>query len=75
MAAEASSASSTYFHSGGSEGFYTTFGTAHAEAVETKVVKTNGVLELTLRPGGYDFRFVTVDGQVPPGASGSGVCH
>jgi hypothetical protein len=60
---------------GGSEGFYTSFGAAHADAVETRVVKTNGVLELTLRPGGYDFRFVTVTGQVPSGASGSGACH
>jgi hypothetical protein len=60
---------------GGAVDFYGQFTGVHAASVETHVVNTNGVLELALRPDGYDWRFVAVDGSVPAGASGSGRCH
>lgn len=59
----------------GGAGFHTSFGGPHESAVETRVVDTHGVLELTLAEGGYRWRFVAVDGTVPPGASGSAACH
>ena len=59
----------------GGAGLYKRFGGAHDAAIETRVVNAHGVLELTLLPGGYSWRFVTVDGVVPDGASGSASCH
>jgi hypothetical protein len=59
----------------GGAGFHTSFGGPHEPAVEARVVSTHGVLELTLAEGGYRWRFVTVDGAVPAGASGSAACH
>jgi hypothetical protein len=59
----------------GGAGFHTAFGGPHEGAIETRVVKTHGVLELTLLDGGYAWRFVSVDGVVPDGASGSARCH
>jgi hypothetical protein len=61
---------------GGTTDYYDSFDTTrHADAFETRAASVTGVLELTLRDGGYDWRFITVDGVVPPGASGSGTCH
>jgi hypothetical protein len=59
----------------GGAGFEDSFGAAHDFAVETRVVREHGVLEVTLAEDGYSWRFVTVDGVVPPGASGSGRCR
>ena len=53
----------------------TTFGGPRAGALEAKVVGTHGVLELTLRGDGYDWRFIAVGGGTPDGASGSAACH
>jgi hypothetical protein len=53
----------------------TTFGGPRLGALETKVVGAHGVLELTLRPDSYDWRFVAVGGGTPAGASGSAACH
>ena len=36
-------------------------------------VSTYGVLKLTLRPGNYDWQFLSIDGTVPD--SGIGVCR
>ena len=55
----------------GGAGFHKTFGGPHEWALEARVVDTHGVLELTLLDDGYRWRFVTVDGTVPDGASGS----
>ena len=65
----------TFVAGTGGAGFHSTFGGAHEAAIETRVVDTHGVLELTLLEGGYRWRFVTVDGVVPDGASGSANCH
>jgi hypothetical protein len=43
---------------------------AHSEFV---AADTHGVLKLTLRPAGYDWEFVAVDGSTRD--SGSGLCH
>ena len=59
----------------GGAGFHAAFGGPHEAAIETRVVKTHGVLELTLLEGGYSWRFVSVDGGVPDGAAGSASCH
>ncbi len=59
----------------GGASFYTSFGGPRAGAVEARVVDKHGVLELTLREGGYSWRFVAVDGSVPDGTSGSASCH
>ena len=59
----------------GGTGFHDTFGGPHEWALEARVVNTHGVLELTLLDDGYRWRFVTVDGTVPDGTSGSGTCH
>jgi calcineurin-like phosphoesterase family protein len=59
----------------GGAGFHTTFGAPHEAAIEIRLVRTHGVLELTLLEGAYRWRFVTVDGVVPDGASGAASCH
>jgi len=59
----------------GGAGFHEIFGGPRDWAVETRIVRTHGVLELTLQSDHYDWRFVTVNGVVPPGASGSEACH
>lgn len=59
----------------GGAGFHTTFGAPHESAVETRLVSTHGVLELTLLHGEYRWRFINADGFVPDGASGSAPCH
>ena len=59
----------------GGAGFHEIFGGPRDWAVETRIVRTHGVLELTLQSDRYDWRFVTVNGVVPPGASGSEACH
>jgi len=59
----------------GGAGYHAAFGGAHESAIEVSVTDNHGVLELTLRDAGYDWRFVAVDGSVPAGASGSGRCH
>jgi acid phosphatase type 7 len=51
------------------------FGGLRVNAVETELTSTSGVLELTLRPDGYDWRFVTTGGDVPHGTEGSAACH
>jgi hypothetical protein len=53
----------------------TTFGGPRMGALEASLVSTHGVLELTLRPGGYDWKFFAVGGGVPPEASGTALCH
>jgi hypothetical protein len=53
----------------------TTFGGPRVGALETKIVGVHGVLELTLRRAAYDWRFVSVGGDTPAGASGSAACH
>ncbi len=59
----------------GGAGFHTVFGGPHEFAIEARVVEQHGVLELTLLEGGYRWRFITVDGVVPDGASGVGTCR
>ncbi len=34
-----------------------------------------GILQMTLKPGGYDYSFITAPGEKPYQDSGSGVCH
>ena len=59
----------------GGAGFHTAFGGPRESAIEARVLRTHGVLELTLLEGGYRWRFVSVDGVVPDGAAGSASCH
>ena len=59
----------------GGAGFHTAFGAPHEFAIETRVVDQHGILELTLMDAGYRWRFITVDGTVPDGASGGGGCR
>ena len=53
----------------------TTFGGPRAGALEAKIAGVHGVLEMTLRPDAYDWRFIPVGGGTPAGASGSAACH
>jgi acid phosphatase type 7 len=53
----------------------TTFGGPRAGALETSLISTHGVLQLTLRADGYDWQFLATDGTRPPAASGSAACH
>ena len=53
----------------------TTFGGPRGGALEANVVGVHGVLEMTLRPNAYDWRFITVGSGTPVGASGSAACH
>lgn len=55
--------------------FDTTFGGPHQAALETSITGSYGVLELTLLPRSYQWQFITVDGNRPPAAAGSGACH
>jgi acid phosphatase type 7 len=59
----------------GGAGLASRFGAPHEAAIETRVVDSRGVLELTLMDGRYEWRFVTTEGTVPPGASGSATCR
>jgi hypothetical protein len=54
--------------------FDTSFGGPRVDALETKIVGTHGVLQLTLRPTDYDWRFITV-GNTAPTAFGTAACH
>jgi hypothetical protein len=53
----------------------TVFGGPRLGALETKIVGVHGVLQMTLRPTGYDWRFIPIGGDTPAGASGSAACH
>jgi hypothetical protein len=53
----------------------TTFGGPRAGALEAEITGTHGVLEMTLRQNGYDWRFIPVAGNTPAGAAGSAACH
>jgi hypothetical protein len=55
--------------------FDTGFGGPRLSALETSLVDTHGVLELTLRPTSYDWRFVAVGGDASATASGTSSCH
>jgi hypothetical protein len=55
--------------------FDTTFGGPHMSDLETSILGTHGLLELTLSPNSYQWQFVGVDGSRPPAASGSELCH
>jgi hypothetical protein len=59
----------------GGVGLYKTFGGPREAAIESRVADKHGVLELTLEENGYQWRFVTTDGDVPAGASGSASCR
>ena len=59
---------------GGGE-FDAGFAGPRVSALETTLVDIHGVLELTLRPGGYDWRFVAVGGDTAAAASGTDACH
>ncbi|HXU01657.1 MAG TPA: metallophosphoesterase [Polyangia bacterium] len=65
----------TFIVGTGGGDYDTTFGGPHAAALEAKIVGVHGVLEMTLRRDGYDWRFITVGGDTPDGASGSAACH
>ena len=65
----------TFIAGTGGAGIAKTLGGPREAAVEARVVDARGVLELTLLEGGYRWRFVTIDGVVPDGASGSARCH
>ena len=65
----------TFIVGTGGAGIAKTLGGLREAAVEARVVDARGVLELTLLEGGYRWRFVTIDGVVPDGASGSARCH
>jgi hypothetical protein len=53
----------------------TSFGGPRLGALEAKDAGVHGVLELTLRRDGYDWRFLTVGSGMPVAASGSAACH
>jgi len=53
----------------------TTFGGPRVGALETEIVGTHGVLEMTLRRNSFDWRFLPVGSSAPAGASGSAACH
>lgn len=59
---------------GGSD-YDTTFGGPRAGALEAKIVGVHGVLKMTLRRDGYDWRFIPVGSGTPADASGSAACH
>jgi acid phosphatase type 7 len=59
----------------GGVGLYKTFGGPREAAIEARVADKHGVLELTLVENGYQWRFVTTEGEVPAGASGSASCR
>jgi hypothetical protein len=53
----------------------TTFGGPRSGALEAKVVGVHGVLEMTLRPTEYDWRFIPAGSGTPTGPSGTAACH
>jgi hypothetical protein len=65
----------TFIVGTGGGDYDTTCGGPRAGALEAKIVGTHGVLEMTLRTNGYDWRFMPVGSSTPPGASGSAACH
>jgi hypothetical protein len=64
-----------YQRSSGGGDYDTTFSGPRSGALEAKIVGTHGILQMTLRQTGYDWRFVTVGGSIPDGASGTAACH
>ena len=58
---------------GGGEDFRAIFDTAQMAAEEKRIVNTSGVLELTLAPAAYEWKFHTINGAV--GAMGQQACH
>jgi hypothetical protein len=58
---------------GGGQDFRAVFTSAHMAAEEKRIVNKSGILELTLSPAAFQWRFLLLDGSV--GASGSDVCH
>jgi acid phosphatase type 7 len=58
---------------GGGQDYRDVFSTAHMAAEEKRIVNKSGILELTLAPTGYQWRFLLIDGSI--GASGSDVCR
>jgi hypothetical protein len=59
---------------GGAE-YDTGFGGPRVSALEAKIVGVHGVLVLTLRPDGYDWRFLAVGNSAPAASSGTSACH
>ena len=55
--------------------FDTTFGGPRLGALEASLVGVHGVLQLTLRRQGYDWRFIPVGSGTPSAPSGSAACH
>lgn len=58
---------------GGAANFYPNFSEDHADAAEFKDAATHGVLELTLHPDRYEWRFVSIAGNVL--VSGQDTCR
>jgi hypothetical protein len=58
---------------GGGEGLYS-FGPT-VPTLEVRNNDTFGVLQLTLRDGGYDWKFIPANGYGTFTDSGSGTCH
>jgi hypothetical protein len=58
---------------GGGKDYRDVFDTAQMAAEEKRFVNISGVLELTLAPAGYEWKFHLVDGRI--GVMGSEVCH
>jgi acid phosphatase type 7 len=53
----------------------TTFGGPRMGALEASLVGVHGILQLTLRPQSYDWRFIPVGSGTPTGPSGTAACH
>jgi hypothetical protein len=62
---------------GGAKDYRDVFDTAQMAAEEKRFVNISGVLELTLAPAGYEWKFHLVDGAAGSriGVMGSEVCH
>jgi hypothetical protein len=58
---------------GGGQDYRDVFTTAHMAAEEKRIVNKSGILEMTLGPTGYQWRFLLIDGTI--GATGNDVCH
>jgi hypothetical protein len=58
---------------GGAKDYRDVFDTAQMAAEEKRFVNISGLLELTLSPSGYEWKFHLVDGRI--GVMGSEVCH
>jgi hypothetical protein len=53
----------------------TTFGGPRMGALEASLVGVHGILQLTLRPRSYDWRFIPVGNGTSTGPSGTAACH